>query len=217
MMQNRKKLDQSQTRRLLLEVAAKLFALKGLDGVTTRDIARKSKLNVSLISYYFGGKEGLYKEVMNDFAIRAKNELEVQLQGIDFEKIDRETFLANSKRILSKMVEMKIKDRNTATLLHRELVSGLPFARSVYEESYLSLAEKVVRVFQIAQVKGILREDINLYVLFLSMAQAIDGFLAAANAKLILYSKCPDLETNTDEYVNQIFNIFIRGACCEKK
>ena len=52
------------SREKLLEVAVHLFAQKGLDGVSTRDLAREAGLNISLISYYFGGKEGLYRAVL---------------------------------------------------------------------------------------------------------------------------------------------------------
>jgi hypothetical protein len=49
------------------------------------------------------------------------------------------------------------------------------------------------------------------------MAQAVDGYFVAANAKVFMYSKCPGLENSREEYIDQIFKIFIRGACCETK
>ena len=38
-------------------VAEKLFAANGYNGTSVRDIASKAKVNVSMISYYFGSKE----------------------------------------------------------------------------------------------------------------------------------------------------------------
>ena len=48
----------------LLEVAEKLFSRQGYDGTSTRQIARESGINIAMISYYFGSKEGLYFEMV---------------------------------------------------------------------------------------------------------------------------------------------------------
>ena len=44
----------------LLHEATSLFALHGFHGVSVRDISRKANVNVSLVSRYFNGKQGLY-------------------------------------------------------------------------------------------------------------------------------------------------------------
>jgi AcrR family transcriptional regulator len=43
----------------ILDVAEKLFATRGYDGTSVRDIAEEADVNVSMISYYFGSKEKL--------------------------------------------------------------------------------------------------------------------------------------------------------------
>lgn len=53
----------SDARSALLESALQCFAHRGFDGTSIRDIAGKAARNSSLISHYFGGKEGLYEEV----------------------------------------------------------------------------------------------------------------------------------------------------------
>ena len=48
----------------LLNAAGRLFAAKGMDAVTTRDIAAEAGgSDISLIKYYFGNKEGLIQAV----------------------------------------------------------------------------------------------------------------------------------------------------------
>ncbi len=51
-------------REAMLDVAEKLFADKGFDGVSTREIAKEANLNIAMIAYYFGSKEELLKEVL---------------------------------------------------------------------------------------------------------------------------------------------------------
>jgi TetR/AcrR family transcriptional regulator len=48
----------------LLDAAEKLFADKGFNGATTRELAKAAGCNVALISYHFGGKEGLYQAIL---------------------------------------------------------------------------------------------------------------------------------------------------------
>lgn len=47
----------------LMRSAERLFAERGYDGVSVRDISNDAKVNSALVGYHFGGKEGLLKEV----------------------------------------------------------------------------------------------------------------------------------------------------------
>ena len=55
--------DAERSRRLLLGAALDVFAEKGFAGARVQEIAERAGVNKQLISYYFGGKEGLYKEL----------------------------------------------------------------------------------------------------------------------------------------------------------
>jgi TetR/AcrR family transcriptional regulator len=55
--------DPDRARQRLLEAAAEEFGAKGFSGARVRDIAARAGLNMQLISYYFGGKAGLYAEL----------------------------------------------------------------------------------------------------------------------------------------------------------
>ena len=57
------RLIDANTKDEILKQARKVFAEVGYKEATIRQICRESKTNVCLISYYFGGKEGLYKAV----------------------------------------------------------------------------------------------------------------------------------------------------------
>ncbi|GAA3992461.1 hypothetical protein GCM10022247_09510 [Allokutzneria multivorans] len=55
--------DADRSRRLLLSAAFDEFAAKGFAGARVHEIAAKAGVNKQLINYYFGGKEGLYREL----------------------------------------------------------------------------------------------------------------------------------------------------------
>jgi TetR/AcrR family transcriptional regulator len=56
--------DAERTRRALLDAALEEFAAKGRAGARVSDIAARAGVNKQLISYYFGGKEGLYNALV---------------------------------------------------------------------------------------------------------------------------------------------------------
>ncbi len=47
----------------LLDVAEELFAEKGFNSTSIREITAKSHSNIAAVNYHFGGKENLYSEV----------------------------------------------------------------------------------------------------------------------------------------------------------
>jgi TetR/AcrR family transcriptional regulator, regulator of cefoperazone and chloramphenicol sensitivity len=51
-----------ETHERILEAAQKLFAEKGLDATSVRDITAAADCNVAAVNYHFGGKENLYLE-----------------------------------------------------------------------------------------------------------------------------------------------------------
>jgi len=55
--------DAERSRQRLIAAALEEFAAKGYAGARVKEIARRAGLNPQLITYYFGGKEGLYRAV----------------------------------------------------------------------------------------------------------------------------------------------------------
>jgi len=53
-----------RTREALIEAAGTVFAEKGFDRATGKEICAKAGANVAAINYYFGGIEGLYAAVL---------------------------------------------------------------------------------------------------------------------------------------------------------
>ena len=57
----------------ILQAATELFAMNNFNAVSIKQIASASGCNSALISYYFGGKEKLYDEIISD-SVRKQNE-----------------------------------------------------------------------------------------------------------------------------------------------
>ncbi len=48
----------------ILEAAGPIFAEKGFEGVTVREICHAAGVNLAAVNYYFGGKEELYRQAL---------------------------------------------------------------------------------------------------------------------------------------------------------
>lgn len=53
-----------ESRARILDAAGQLFADRGYDGVSVRELAKRAGVNAAAINYHFGGKEGLYHAVI---------------------------------------------------------------------------------------------------------------------------------------------------------
>lgn len=58
--------EKTDKREHILQVAEQLFADKGFDGTSVRDIAEQANVNLAMISYYFGSKEKLLKSLIEE-------------------------------------------------------------------------------------------------------------------------------------------------------
>jgi len=56
--------DLDTTRQRIVDAAGEIFAEKGFDATTVRDICQKAGANIAAVNYYFGDKQRLYVEAV---------------------------------------------------------------------------------------------------------------------------------------------------------
>ncbi|MEA3312355.1 MAG: DUF2087 domain-containing protein [candidate division WOR-3 bacterium] len=106
-----------EVRQKILDAATELFAEKGFEGASIRDIASKAGVTAPNIYYYFKDKQGLYQATLKE---SAENLLELLKKVDDPNASLRDRFLALAK------AKMKLfKKKNTAIeLVTREWMDG---------------------------------------------------------------------------------------------
>jgi AcrR family transcriptional regulator len=58
--------DKEATKQTLLAAAVEVFAQRGFDGATTKEVAARAGVNEGLIQRYFGGKAGLLQAIVGN-------------------------------------------------------------------------------------------------------------------------------------------------------
>lgn len=79
--------DADRTRAELLAVATEVFAEQGLSGARVDEIAERTRTTKRMIYYYFGGKEQLYRAVLEE-AYRGIREAEQSIHAGDLPPVE---------------------------------------------------------------------------------------------------------------------------------
>lgn len=154
-MKNRPAMKQTSARKQLLAAARGLFARKGLSGTSIRDIAQAAKINSSMISYYFEGKEGLYKACIEEIAQTSLQMAEKVLQPVQSET----EFRLRLQMFLDGMFALFLEDRDTGLILIREYDRLHSPAEHIFRESFLKILKLIVGFFKDAQKAGLVAAD----------------------------------------------------------
>ncbi len=159
-------------RERLLRAARELFLRYGYRAVSSRQIGAAAGVNFAMIRYYFGGKPGLYREILQGL-------LPVQLA--DFEAW-ADGGGGQLEDILANIVRMWAANPWIAGFVLREvLLPGGPMRAMFLREVPERLAPHVERVVKEQMRRGSLREDLDPRLLVLSMVSlAIFPFLGFA-------------------------------------
>ncbi len=76
-------IPESGSKRKLLDAAEQLFAEKGFEAVSVRDITQLAKTNVAAVNYHFGSREGLLTLVMMRYMIPVTEERLARLESVE--------------------------------------------------------------------------------------------------------------------------------------
>jgi len=68
--------EELTTKDKIIEVAHKLFADKGFNGASIREIAKEASVNIAAINYHFGNKESLYSATISNCMFKMRSDLE---------------------------------------------------------------------------------------------------------------------------------------------
>ena len=108
------KTEKLDKRQAILEAAEKLFCETGYEGTSTRQIAKESGANMAMINYYFGSKEGVFVEIMNERIAGFTSQLKI----INEDKISA---LEKLHRVIEGYVNRILNNTAFHKMMHREL------------------------------------------------------------------------------------------------
>ena len=176
------------TRDNLLKAATKVFARYGYEGGSVEKISKAAKSFDRMIYYYFGSKEGLFIEVLEE-TYRRMNDAESKLD------LDTAKPVEALQAVIRFVVGYYRKNPEFITLLNTEnLHKGKHISKSMRAREYSSPAIEVIRrVLESGQAQGLFRKDVSARDVYLLIAAT--GYFYMSNRHTLSAFLGEDLET----------------------
>lgn len=186
----------------ILQVAERLFAEKGFDGTSIRNIAKEAGINIAMVSYYFGSKEKMLEALI----FSRTSDLKIQLENLlreDSEPMEK----------LNKLIELYLvrvdKNRCIYKIVHSES-SNVKRALSLkaFTDVKKRNLESLRMIIAQGQEKGIFRKDVNVALI----PATIFGTYFQFHTGRELYEQIFDLKTDRDfeNYIKNELTIHIK-------
>ena len=186
----------------LLAAATRLFAEKGFAGVSIRQLAEAAGVNSAMISYYYGGKEGLYEAVLTTQYERLLTKFEAIAA---FEAPVKEKIRQYAEVIrLNHTAEQPLMAR----LIQGELTSPTACMEKVVRNYTSRIARIVSGIVQQGVEDGEFRQDIPPLFATLALAGMLNFYFILREATRAIV---PIFSVGDEEFVEAALKIYLKG------
>jgi AcrR family transcriptional regulator len=148
----------------IIETAERLFAHKGFDGTSVRDIAEEAAINVAMISYYFGSKEKLMEAIFVVKIGRVQMRVEELLKDASLTPIQKMNILVEDH------IERVFRSQQFYRIMICEQVSNNnPAIMKKIKELKLQNAALIGELVKEGQKKGDFKKKVDLALMLNTM------------------------------------------------
>ncbi|WP_027398688.1 TetR family transcriptional regulator [Anaerovorax odorimutans] len=185
----------------IIEAAIPLFAMKGFTGVSVRELAKAANVNLALISYYFNGKENLYKHILTTQFEIISNSLTI---------IRKEELLADEKMQLftNNMIRLHKEYPHLLRLTLNEIINPTDSISEVVRGGIGNLQMFLRECIEEGKQNRKIRQDVNSSVAALSIISIINFYFLTLPLSKEKFIK----EINSvEEYMNEALKNYFDG------
>jgi len=184
----------------LIATATPLFAEKGYTGVGVRELAAAADMNLSMISYYFGGKEGLYAAVLNEqFATLKQVE---GLKELNCEAMEKFEFYVRAT------VARYRKNPFLLRFYTSELTNPTPCFETIVKPAIRGVLQTLIDTFSEGLSHERFRPGLNPTDTVLALAGMINFYFLLEPVTGEMVNHSPERD---EELIRHIMDIFSRG------
>lgn len=189
-------------RQKLIDSATPLFAWKGYAGVSIRELAKAADVNSAMISYYFGGKEGLYAAVLD---LHLAHLLSV-IEGAFSSSEQPEERVAAFIKAISNMHQ---EHPTLLRLMQGELSNPTVCFEKVVVKYFKKFIAYLPATMAAGKETGVFAQDIHPVYAAIALASMVNFyFILKPLAEQIL----PAEEKHDEEYLKQVLRIYLKGV-----
>ena len=188
--------------RLIIQAAIEVFSKNGFQHSSISEIAQRANVAEGTIYQYFRNKEDLFFSIPEEKTNEFCRELDLHLQGIvgPFNKV--------RKFIWYYLYHLTMNPDYARTLMLEMRVNKSLVETKVYF-SFKQFTGKILEILQEGQEEGVVRKDVNLYIL----RQLILGILEHAVTRWLLKGEKYDLM----DYYEDFSKLVVSALSCPKE
>ncbi len=194
-------MERISSREKILSEASRLFAEKGFHGVGIREITAAAAVNSSAVSYYFGGKYGLYCAVIENVAAMLTSSLssrEIQkLSPCEIIQLYAET-----------VKNIHCRYPYFVRLLYHELLLPTDVMGRFAVETLQPVVKILRSALQAGKKSGIFKADLDADKAIMMLAGAMNFYYLA---RPIHQSVIKQDEVFSEQYLKTVLAIFFQG------
>ena len=180
----------SEKQRQIMEAAEGLFAEKGFDGTSVRDIAEEAGVNIAMISYYFGSKEKLMESLFQYRGQYITLQLESMLQNRDMSSLQK------AYGLIDNYMERIMKLQCFHKIMSREQMANVKGATTkLIHELKRRNQELIQQLISEGQKRGEFKKNIDVPLPMASLIGTVGHIVTTQH----YYRKLNNLEGMSDE------------------
>jgi AcrR family transcriptional regulator len=143
-----------KTADLLLQAAKTIFARLGYDGATVKAIADQAGVNISLVSYHFDGKEGLFRACFEKAGMsRVQSAQKFLLAPKSVEE-----FRVRLMLYADDFIQWSLDEPEVVALLHRECMGEMALTKDIFRNTFLKGFDLLSGFFESAKRGKLLQQ-----------------------------------------------------------
>ena len=156
----------------IIETEEELFADRGYDGTSVRDIADEAGVNVAMISYYFGSKEKLMEALFEHRIGSIQMRVESLLKDNSLTPFEKVNMLIDDhvERVMQKQCFHKI-------MMSVVLTNKIPAILKAANDVKLRIAEIVSELIKDGQKKGVFKKKVDVILMLNTMVGTVSQTL----------------------------------------
>jgi AcrR family transcriptional regulator len=187
-------MEYSEKQLQIIEAAEKLFAAKGFNGTSVRDIAETADVNLAMISYYFGSKEKLFEAM---FAYRSeffKLQLESMVQNRELGPMEK----------MHQLIDQYIEKLTNQQCFHRimvreQMMNNNEFITAQIHDLKIRNQALINQLINEGQEKGVFKNDVDIQLLMMTMIGTVSQLVTTQH----FYKEVKGLQSLSEEEFQQ--------------
>ena len=177
----------------ILQTAEKLFAEKGFDAATVRDIAENAGVNLAMISYYFGSKEKMMESLFHERMIVTKLKVEQLMNNENISPFGKVEIMLDEyiKKVIHNQSFYKI-------LLCEQVMRKNPAIIVMLRELKLGYATMFTELVKEGQKKKVFKKNVDVVLALSTMTGCVTQIIINKDH----YIEFNNLKNLSDEELN---------------